>query len=75
MSLPGPDLHYAGGPWYFEDYRNIFLPNIGEDSKKVLPSHCGAPGTVPCGNNYCITKERDNKVVALGNPSKLRGVQ
>ena len=24
----------ARGPWYFQHYRNIFLPNVGEDQKK-----------------------------------------
>ena len=24
----------ALGPWYFGDFRNIFLPNVGEDPKK-----------------------------------------
>ena len=31
--IPRSDLHFAG-PWYFGDYCNIFLPNIGEDQKK-----------------------------------------
>ena len=30
--LPGPDLHYAAS-WHFEDFRNIFLPNISVDQK------------------------------------------
>ena len=39
--IPGPD--YIGlGPWYFGDFRNVFLPIIGEDQKKVLPSERGA---------------------------------
>ena len=39
--IPGPDLNCAV-PWYFGDFRNIFLPNAGEDQKKVLPSERGA---------------------------------
>ena len=44
--------------WYFGNYCNIFLPNIGEDQKKVLPSERRAPGTVPhCrpGPGHCVT--------------------
>ena len=33
MLLPGR-IYFALGPWHFEDFRNIFLPNIGEDQKK-----------------------------------------
>ena len=32
--LAGPDLHIALGSWHFGDFRNIFLPNVGEDQKK-----------------------------------------
>ena len=32
--IAGPDLHRAIGPRRFGDFRNIFLPNIGEDQKK-----------------------------------------
>ena len=45
MLLPGPDLHWDG-PMALWDLRNIFLPNTGEDHKKVL-SECGTPGTEP----------------------------
>ena len=31
--IAGPDLLRAG-PRHFGDFRNIFLPNIGEDQKK-----------------------------------------
>ena len=31
--IAGPDLHRAG-PLAFGDFRNIFLPNVGEDHKK-----------------------------------------
>ena len=31
--IAGPDLHRAR-PRHFEDFRNIFLPNIGDDLKK-----------------------------------------
>ena len=33
MLLPGR-IYIAIGPWHFGDFRNIFLPNIGEDRKK-----------------------------------------
>ena len=45
------------GPWYFGDFRNIFLPNIGEDQINVLSSERKALGTVPYGKSspgYCI---------------------
>ena len=32
MLLPGR-IYIALGPWHFGDFRNIFLPNIGEDQK------------------------------------------
>ena len=35
MLLPGW-IYIALGPWHFGDFRNIFLPNIGEDHKKGL---------------------------------------
>ena len=31
--IAGPDLHSAG-LWHFGDFRDIFLPNVGEDHKK-----------------------------------------
>ena len=45
IARAGFTLH--GGPWHFGDFRDIFLPNTGEDQIKVLPSERGAPGTVP----------------------------
>ena len=33
MLLPGPDLHRVG-PLALWNFRNIFLPNAGEDPKK-----------------------------------------
>ena len=30
MLLPGL-IYIALGPWHFGDFRNIFLPNVGED--------------------------------------------
>ena len=27
-------IYIVLGPWHFGDFRNIFLPNIGEDQKK-----------------------------------------
>ena len=46
MLLPGPDLHCAS-PLQFGDFYDIFLPNIGEGQKKVLPCDHGTPGTLP----------------------------
>ena len=34
MLLPGPDLHCAGPPALWK-FRNIFLPNTGEDQKSL----------------------------------------
>ena len=48
----------AQDPWHFGDFRNIFLPSIGEKPNKVLPSELVAPGTMPYGKSgpgYCIT--------------------
>ena len=33
MLLPGR-IYIALGSWHFGDFRNIFLPNVGEDHKK-----------------------------------------
>ena len=33
MLLPGR-IYFALGPWHFGNFRNIFLPNVGEDQKK-----------------------------------------
>ena len=33
MLLPGR-IYTALGPWHLGDFRNIFLPKIGEDQKK-----------------------------------------
>ena len=41
MLFPGP-FYIAKNRWHFEDYRNIFLPNTGENKIKVLPSERGA---------------------------------
>ena len=57
MLLPGPDVHSAS-PWQFEDFRNIFLPNVGKGQKKALLFEHEAPGTVPydkSGPGFCIT--------------------
>ena len=45
------------GLWYFGGFRNIFLPNIGEDQKS-LAIWARGPGTVSYGKTvpgYCIT--------------------
>ena len=34
MLLPGR-IYFGLGPWHFGDFRNIFLPNIGEDQKNL----------------------------------------
>ena len=59
MLFPEPDLH-CPGLWHFGDFRNIFLPKIGEEQKKFY--HLSAKplaGIVPCygksGLSYCIT--------------------
>ena len=51
-------LGIALGSWHFGDFRNIFLPNIGEDLKKTYHLSAGPFGTVPYRNSgpgYCIT--------------------
>ena len=48
MLLPGR-IHIAQGPWHFGDFRNIFLPNIGEDQKKSYDLSAGPlASTAPC---------------------------
>ena len=50
-------IYIAWGLWYFRDFRNIFLPNIGEAKMNVLPSERKTPGTVSFGESgpgYCI---------------------
>ena len=39
-------------PWYFGGYRNIFLPNIGKETKKNLPERgtLGSPALCPMLN-------------------------
>ena len=41
-------IYIALGPWHFGDFRNIFLPNVGEDYKKS-EDLCAGPlaGTAP----------------------------
>ena len=41
MLLPGR-IYFALGPWHFGDFRNIFLPNIGEDQKKSYDFSSGS---------------------------------
>ena len=51
-------IYIVRGPWHFGDFRNIFVPNIGEDQENVLPSERGAPSTASYGKScpdYCIT--------------------
>ena len=52
MLLPGR-IYIALGPWHFGDFRNIFLPNVGEDHKKLKDlSAVPLAGTGPyCGKS------------------------
>ena len=57
MLLRWPDLW---DPWHFEDSREVFLPNIGENQKKSHHLSAGPlASTVPyygkSGPSYCIT--------------------
>ena len=57
--LPGR-IYITLGPLHCGDFRNIFLPNIGEDQKKSCDFSVGPlPGTAPyygrSGPDYCIT--------------------
>ena len=45
MLLPGR-IYIALGPWHFGDFRNIFLPNIGEDHKKSYDFSAGPLGGI-----------------------------
>ena len=41
-------IYIALGPWHFGDFRNIILPNIGEDQKKSYNFSVGLlAGTAP----------------------------
>ena len=55
--VPKPNFHCVG-LLTLKKFSNIFLPNIGEDQKKVLPSERGAPRTLPYGKSgpgYFVT--------------------
>ena len=41
MLLPSR-IYFALGPWHVGDFRNIFLPNIGEDQKKSYDFSSGS---------------------------------
>ena len=65
MLLPGR-IYIALGAWHFGDFRNIFLPNVGEDQKKSYDFSSGlltrtASYYGKSGPNYCImfTKRLD----------------
>ena len=45
---------YCVGPWYCEDFGNIFLPNIGEGETNVLRSERRAPDNLPYGKSGLI---------------------
>ena len=34
-------IYIAQGPWLFKDFREIFLPNVGEDQKKFYHMSAG----------------------------------
>ena len=53
-------IYIALGPWHFEDFRSIFLGNIGEDQKKSYDFSSGPlAGTASyygkSGPDWCIT--------------------
>ena len=53
-------IYIALDPWPFGDFRNIFLPNVGEDQKKsyhfsVEPLAGTAPYCGKSGIGKCIT--------------------
>ena len=41
--IAGPD-YITPGPWHFGDFRNIFLPNVGEGHKKSYDLSAGPLG-------------------------------
>ena len=46
--IVGPNLHRVR-PWNFKDFRNIFLPNLGEDQKESYDLSSGPlAGTASC---------------------------
>ena len=54
MLLPGR-IYFAPGPWHFGDFRNIFLPNIGEDQKKSYDFSSGPlAGTQARSQNFAM---------------------
>ena len=56
-AVPEPNFH-CEGRLALAKFSDIFLPNIGEDQKKVLPSERGAARTLPYGKSgpgYYIT--------------------
>ena len=71
MLLPGR-IYIALGPWHFGDFRNIFLPNVGEDHKKSQDLSVGPlAGTAPyCGKfrpwlmHYVYKKTRCDPEIA-----------
>ena len=41
-------INIAVAPWHFGDFRNFFMPNIGEDQKKSYDFSAGPlAGTAP----------------------------
>ena len=59
MLLPGR-IYIALGPRHLRDFRNIFLPNVGEDHKKSLDLSAGLfAGTAPyCGKSGLVNALR-----------------
>ena len=57
MFIARTGFTFSWGPGTLGDFRYIFLLNIGETKKKILPSERGAPGIVPYAKSlagYCI---------------------
>ena len=49
-------IYITLGPWHFENFCNIFLPNIGKEQKQNIAIR--ARGPVPYGKSgpsHCIT--------------------
>ena len=60
MLLPG-GIYIALGPWHFGDFRNIFLPNIGEDQKKYYDFSSGPLARTYYGKTALINELRSQK--------------
>ena len=54
-------IYIVRGFRHFRDFRNIFLLNMGEDQKSLIPSERRAPGTVPIINPALVIALRLKK--------------